>query len=970
MGSLLPKGYVSTSIDLTDSYSLEQTLERLNMFQALRNIPKCWAVIQVSLNLFKIKTKFVFLFLFQPFICSVFLPKCEKINNKEMVYLPSLEMCKFALEPCRILFNTSYFPEFLKCDPNQYPTQCSNDVREMKFNGTGQCLKPLVPVESTTNYYKGIDGCGLQCKDPLYTDDEHSQIHNLIGWLGSICLACNLFCVATFMVDRKNSNKFPAKAIFYMNLCYTVHCIGWLAQFFPGARDDIVCRKDGTLRHSEPNGGENLSCPIIFTTLYYSAISTMVWFSIFTYTWWQSVHHKEIGKIQDRIDKYGDYVHIIAWSIPAILTVAVWAFSEIDGISIVGICFVGSLDHWFRSAFLLLPLALDLSSSVCFIALGMWSCFKLKKTSQKAAKEIRKIIIRLCLRFLFQFVSILASFFCHYNDFKNSDKWNETLRNFIICNITSKYSDGPKCLMESRPSVAVLQLHLFCVFGSGVIMSSWVLTDSTIDTWKRFIQRCRKIEVVEPIKLQKHKLIAQAYEKRQDFQQEGRLSLTFTNSHKDPVGLNFDINSVESNDFSTTWANQLPRFVCRRDALTGATSSSSRKNSMNSEISISVCHLSVESRRNSVDSQVSVKYAEMKTKVGRSGRGSKGHSKTKSHRRREFSAASTTQRRRESSTSVESQIITALQKTKYSNKNILPYNKNMKRRSANAGLSSDQINSLLSNGKLLLPFLQNQGLTTSDEDVNVVQDVILKQIHHSRMNRKESFNSDDDDLEEDDNHQQTHHKIKIEEYNSDNEETNSPKKKTYPSIQDILNDRPNDENNLIVRSSKDGGRISKNSAKSSRKSLTTNRQSSSRRSRNNSRSITKNRKEKEKEKHNFSDFDDSSFTSYCSELSEIAIQSSYSGVSIGGGRNNKNNSRSSKRSCDVGIQANANEIATQTMSSYVINENDKNNKKTDDDFTENCQLLPTHLNRRSTISRNQQSMSESERLKLLLLPSK
>lgn len=948
MGSLLPKGYVSTSIDLTDSYSLEQTLERLNLFQALRHIPKCWAVIQ-------------------PFICAVFLPKCEKINNKEMIYLPSMEMCKFALEPCRILFNTSYFPDFLKCDPSQYPTQCSNDVREMKFNVTGQCLKPLVPVESTINYYKGIDGCGLECKDPMYTDDEHNQIHILIGLLGSICLAFNLFCVATFMVDRKNSNKFPAKAIFYMNVCYTIHCIGWLLQFFPGARDDIVCRKDGTLRHSEPNGGENLSCPTIFTVLYYSAISTMVWFSIFTYTWWQSVHHKEIGKIQDRIDKYGDYVNIIAWSIPAILTVAVWAFSEIDGISIVGICFVGSLDHWFRSSFLLVPLAFSLMSSACFIALGMWSCCKLKKTSQKAAKEIRKIVIRLSIRFLLQFVSIFASFFCHFNDFKNSEKWNENLRNFIICNITSKYSDGPKCLMESRPSVAVLQLHLVCVFGSGVIMSSWVFTDSLIDTWKRFIQHCRKIEVVEPIKLQKHKLIAQAYEKRQDFQQEGRLSLTFTNSHKDPVGLNFDINSVESNDFSTTWANHLPRFVSRRDALTGATSSSSRKNSMNSEISISVCHLSVESRRNSVDSQVSVKYAEMKTKVGRSGRGHKGHNKTKSHRRREFSAASTTQRRRESSTSVESQIITASHKTKYSNKNILPYNKNMKRRSANAGLSSDQINSLFSNGKLILPFLQNQGLTTSDEDGHVVQDVFLKQIHHSRMNRKQSYNSDDD-LEQE-NHQQ--HKIKIEEYNTD-EELNSPKKKPYPSIQDILNDRSNDENNLIVRNSKDGGRISKNSAKSSRKSLTTNRQSSSRRSRNNSRSITKNRKEKEKEKekHNFSDFDDSSFTSYCSELSEIAIQSSYSGVSIGGGRNNKNNSRSSKRSCDVGIQANANEIATQTMSSYVIIENEKNNKKIDDDFTENCQLLPTHLNRRSTISRNQQSMSESERLKLLLLPSK
>lgn len=31
-----------------------------------------------------------------------------------------------------------------------------------------------------------------------------------------------------------------------------VSCIGWLAQFTPGSREVIVCRKDGTLRMSEP----------------------------------------------------------------------------------------------------------------------------------------------------------------------------------------------------------------------------------------------------------------------------------------------------------------------------------------------------------------------------------------------------------------------------------------------------------------------------------------------------------------------------------------------------------------------------------------------------------------------------------------------------------------------------------------------------------------------------------------------
>ena len=31
-----------------------------------------------------------------------------------------------------------------------------------------------------------------------------------------------------------------------------------------GAKDDIVCRKDGVLRLAEPGSGENLSCVVVF----------------------------------------------------------------------------------------------------------------------------------------------------------------------------------------------------------------------------------------------------------------------------------------------------------------------------------------------------------------------------------------------------------------------------------------------------------------------------------------------------------------------------------------------------------------------------------------------------------------------------------------------------------------------------------------------------------------------------------
>lgn len=205
LGTNLP--YQSTTLNLTSSYSQEESFELLYSYQALRHVPKCWAVIQ-------------------PFLCAVFLPKCELINGTSYVYLPSLEMCKITMEPCRIMYNTSYFPDFLKCNENRFPSKCNNDVREMKFNLTGQCLKPLVHTDSVGDYYKEIEGCGIQCKDPLYSDDEHRQIHKLIGWGASICITFNVFALATFFIDWHNGNQWPGLIIFYVNFCFMISCFG------------------------------------------------------------------------------------------------------------------------------------------------------------------------------------------------------------------------------------------------------------------------------------------------------------------------------------------------------------------------------------------------------------------------------------------------------------------------------------------------------------------------------------------------------------------------------------------------------------------------------------------------------------------------------------------------------------------------------------------------------------------------
>lgn len=84
------------------------------------------------------------------------MPKCIRSKEREYVHLPSFEMCRVTSEPCRILYETELFSQNLRCNEQVFPCKnCTNDVRDMKFNATGQCMPPLVSTESSINHYPG-----------------------------------------------------------------------------------------------------------------------------------------------------------------------------------------------------------------------------------------------------------------------------------------------------------------------------------------------------------------------------------------------------------------------------------------------------------------------------------------------------------------------------------------------------------------------------------------------------------------------------------------------------------------------------------------------------------------------------------------------------------------------------------------------------------------------------------------------
>nr|ALS19773.1 smoothened [Novocrania anomala] len=606
LGISLP--YSHTSLLLANDSTNQTTVqEKLTLWSGLKNVPKCWEVIQ-------------------PLLCAVYMPRCNGSTNE--IDLPSKEMCDITRNPCRIVETSDYgWPDFLKCDEEHFRPECNkNPVSKLSFNTTSQCQPPLVKTINKESFYEGVEGCGLQCQNPLFTAEEHDSVHTFVAVVGAICLICTLFTMLTFIIDWKGANRYPSLILFFINASFFLGSIGWLAQFSPGARDDIVCRADGTLRMGEPKigSGETASCTIVFVIVYFPMMASIVWFVILSYSWHLSF--KALGTPRDAIEGKIAYFHLVAWCLPLVLTIGCLALSEIDGDSVSGICFVGYVNHWVRGVFVLLPVGLVIIIGLVFLVMGLITLINLRKdspgvVSDKATAKIRETIFRIGIFAAIALIFVIVTFAVHLYIFSKETEWTEAFKEYAICQATSTLGGGTKkCELTIRPSIVAMEIHIFAYFGTGIAMSSWVWNKTSLDAWKKFFRKLLRMPDNKPVKLKKHRMIAQAFAKRHQMN-NGRVSFSFCSTHDDPLGMKFDLNSVTSQDMSSAWMEAVPRLVRRRGGMIHPTAGTLRRYS-DSDIQ------SLKSRRLSLESQSS-----MKQPIG-NGNGKKKKKKKRGRRNR------------------------------------------------------------------------------------------------------------------------------------------------------------------------------------------------------------------------------------------------------------------------------------------------------------------------------------------------
>ena len=77
---------------------------------------------------------------------------------------------------------------------NSYPQKCEIyfQVKKLELNESA-CKRPLVETEHNSSWYEGIEGCGIQCENPIFTTVEHTRIHRFVGAFGSLSFICSLF---------------------------------------------------------------------------------------------------------------------------------------------------------------------------------------------------------------------------------------------------------------------------------------------------------------------------------------------------------------------------------------------------------------------------------------------------------------------------------------------------------------------------------------------------------------------------------------------------------------------------------------------------------------------------------------------------------------------------------------------------------------------------------------------------------
>ena len=414
------------------------------------------------------------------FVCLTQFPQCAEgalVSNR----LPCRDFCSQVRTDCSNVFSLvsttdSLFQPFICAKYNL--TGCISHQSE-----EGRALVARI-IEAPTPSGGGIeqDNCTARVvREGYYSQEERTFATAWIAVWSTLCFISTVVTLLTFFLDRTRFH-YPWRPIVYLALSFLLHSLSYFLALALGPKLILRPTEDDTVVRTKAEWEWlHAPCIVTFSLLFYTAIASALWWVILTLCWFLAA---SLSWGNEAIAQLAPFYHVVAWSIPLILTIVLLAAKVIGGDDLTGVCFV-IRDHNEESFYglllgFILPMCLILICGITFMVVGFLGIVRVRHHMHKEGEQthsLDKLSIRMGIFNIIYVIPATIVVACALYELIDQPAW---------CPAVSM-ADCPGC---HNANSAVAATRIFCSIIIGILSGVWIWSKKTALSWKNAFKRC------------------------------------------------------------------------------------------------------------------------------------------------------------------------------------------------------------------------------------------------------------------------------------------------------------------------------------------------------------------------------------------------------------------------------------------------------------------------------------------------
>ena len=418
------------------------------------------------------------------FTCLLLFPQCEEnqlVPNRK----PCRDFCRqIRTAECEKTFEMfSQLPRLRLFDCSIYN---ESDCISVRSDGAKELIAKIMPQDEPDDPNVDItpvsDNCtARKLREGYFSEADRTFATAWIAVWSALCFISTVITVITFCLDRSRF-QYPWRPIIYLSVSFAILSVSYFLALALGSKLIIRPLSEDIVATKEEWQWAHAPCIIIFTLLYYTQFASAMWWIVLTLCWFLAAGLKWGN---EAIAQLAPFYHVLAWSIPLILTISLMAAKVIGGDDLTGTCFVVR-DHNGESFYglllgFILPMVLIVVVGGAFMIIGFLGIIRVRSHFRKGGEEtgsLDKLIIRMGVFNIIYLIPAVIIISCSIYELVDQVNW---------CPAESEQTYCGDC---HRASTATFITRILFSLVVGILSGVWIWSKKTLMSWKTAFAKC------------------------------------------------------------------------------------------------------------------------------------------------------------------------------------------------------------------------------------------------------------------------------------------------------------------------------------------------------------------------------------------------------------------------------------------------------------------------------------------------